>query len=134
MTCFTRPGESARYVAEQWTTLWITCVQRGVACGPPVDNRERRGGDREFSTACGPAGSTYPQGADLRGIGYRGSAVDTVLDNRDGTQGVEGKYPQDLWRKAVTPPGIEQDPRDVPGVLWRPPVRGAVGAVAVSRS
>lgn len=38
VTPFTRHGERARRVAEQWTGLGRSCAQLAPACGPPVDN------------------------------------------------------------------------------------------------
>lgn len=65
VTPFTRPGERARRLAEQWTGLWRSCVQLATPCGWSVENLGPELTPPFLSTACGLFLCTHPQGPEL---------------------------------------------------------------------
>lgn len=78
---FTRTGDGARCVAEQWTTVWRSCGQGAAGCGRAVDNGDRPLWTDQLSTDCGSSLATIPQPADLRGSSSPGWLCGQDRDN-----------------------------------------------------
>ncbi len=64
---FTRPGDRARFLAEQWMRVWRSCGLRALGCGRAVDNAEPALWVSPSSTVCGLSIVTIPHPADLPG-------------------------------------------------------------------
>lgn len=64
---FTRPGDGARFLAEQWMRVWRSCGLRALGCGRTVDNAVAALWVSPSSTVCGLLIVTIPHPADLPG-------------------------------------------------------------------
>lgn len=81
VTAFTRAGDLACFVAEQWTTVWKDCAQQPSPCGRPVDNDRRPDRSRPTCTVCGHRACTDPQPSDLPGPPPATARCGQNLDN-----------------------------------------------------
>lgn len=112
VTAFTRAGEEGFRLAEQWTSLWATCVQPTTACGQPVDNDIPGRAPASLSPACVRQLATNPHPLDLRVSLHPGRPVDQALDNsgvprlwKEHTSSIvwTSALPQDVVRSVLCP-------------------------------